>query len=107
MPFVREIPIEFSVPPEFSGNVLEKDFSTGWALTFDQILFNCATASFSKVSVATIMRLSGRFFSYWQQDFPAISVLTGRDFPAVSVVTGRDFPAVSAVTDCGIFRRYL
>ena len=68
--------------------------------------------------MASIMRLSGRFFSYWPQDFPAVSVFTGwdfpavsvvngRDFPAVSVVNGRDFPAVSAVTGRGIFRRYL
>jgi hypothetical protein len=53
------------------------------------------------------MRLSGRLFSYWLQEFPAVSVFTGRDFPAVSVVTGRDFPAVSAVTGRGIFWRYL
>jgi hypothetical protein len=53
------------------------------------------------------MKLSGRFFCYWPQDFPAVSVFTGQDFPAVSVVIGRDFPAVSAVTCRGIFRRYL
>jgi hypothetical protein len=57
--------------------------------------------------VAAIMRLSGRFGSYWPQDFPALSVIIGRYFPAVSVVIGLDFPAVSAVTGCGIFRRYL
>jgi hypothetical protein len=49
------------------------------------------------------MTLSGRFFSYWPQDFPAVFVFTGRDFPAVSVVNGRDFPAVSAVIGRGIF----
>jgi hypothetical protein len=43
--------------------------------------------------VASIMRFSGRFFSYWPQDFPAVSVFTGRDFPAVSVVNGWNFPA--------------
>jgi hypothetical protein len=53
------------------------------------------------------MRLSGRFFCYWPQDFPALSVFTGWDFSAVSVVIGRDFPAVSAVTGRRIFRRYL
>jgi hypothetical protein len=53
------------------------------------------------------MRLFGCFFSYWPQDFPAVSVFTGRDIPAVSVVNGRDFPAVSAVTGRGIFWRYL
>jgi hypothetical protein len=37
------------------------------------------------------MRLSGRFFCYWPQDFPPVSVFTSRDFPAVSVVNGRDF----------------
>jgi hypothetical protein len=50
------------------------------------------------------MRISGRFFCYWPQDFLAVSVFTGRDFPAVSVVNGRDFPAVSVVTGRGIFR---
>ncbi len=57
--------------------------------------------------MASIMRLSGRFFTYWQQDFMAVSVFSGRDFPAVSVVFGRDFPAVSGVTDRGIYPRYL
>jgi hypothetical protein len=51
MPFVPEISAEFSAPPEFSGDVLEKDLSTGWARTSNlqitnQILFHCATASF-------------------------------------------------------------
>jgi hypothetical protein len=30
-----EISAEFSAPPEFSGDVLEKDLSTGWARTSD------------------------------------------------------------------------
>jgi hypothetical protein len=94
MPFVPEISAEFSAPPEFSGDVLEKDLSTGWARTSDlqitnQILSNCATASLFKFSVAFIMRLSGCFFSYWPQNFPVVSVFTGRDFPAISVVNGR------------------
>jgi hypothetical protein len=51
---------------------------------------------------------SGRICSYWQPNFPAVSVVTGRDFlalpflapegrdfPALSVVSGRDFPAVA------------
>ncbi len=62
---------------------------------------------YSGFSVASIMRFSGRFFSYWPQDFPAVSVFAGGDFPAVSVVNGQDFPAVSADTGRGIFRRYL
>jgi hypothetical protein len=50
MPFVPEISAEFSAPPEFSGDVLVKDLSTGWARTSDlqitnQILFHSATAS--------------------------------------------------------------
>jgi hypothetical protein len=53
------------------------------------------------------MKLSGRFFCYRPQDFPAVSVFTGRNFPAVSVVNGRDFPAVPAVTGRAIFRQYL
>jgi hypothetical protein len=51
---------------------------------------------------------SGRICSYWQPNFPAVSVVTcldfpalpflapeGQHFPAVSVVSGRDFPAVA------------
>jgi hypothetical protein len=53
MPFVPEISAEFSAPPEFSGDVLEKDLSTGWARTSDlqitnQILFYCATVLIQK-----------------------------------------------------------
>ncbi len=114
MPFVPEISAEFSTPPEFSGDLLVKDLSIGWARTsYLQItnqMLHSSTAPLhpnSGFSVASIMRLSGRFFSYWPQDFPAVSVFTGRDFPAVSVINGRDFPAVSAVTGRGIFRRYL
>jgi hypothetical protein len=52
VPFVPEISAEFSAPPEFSGDVLEKDLSIGWARTSDlqitnQILIHCATASLS------------------------------------------------------------
>jgi hypothetical protein len=32
MPFMPEISAEFSAPSEFSGDLLEKDLSTGWAL---------------------------------------------------------------------------
>jgi hypothetical protein len=50
MPFVPEISADFSAPPEFSGDLLEKELSTDWARTSDlqltiQILFHCATAS--------------------------------------------------------------
>jgi hypothetical protein len=51
---------------------------------------------------------SGRICSYWQPNFPAVSVVTCRDFlalpflategwdiPALSVVSGRDFPALA------------
>ncbi len=51
---------------------------------------------------------SGRICSYWQPNFPAVSLVTcrdflalpflapeGRDSPAVSVVSGRDFLAVA------------
>jgi hypothetical protein len=53
MPFVPEISAEFSAPPEFYGDVLEKGLSTGRARTSDpqitnQILFHCATASLFK-----------------------------------------------------------
>ncbi len=52
--------------------------------------------------------ISGRICSYWQPNFPAVSVVTcrdfralpllapeGRDFPAVSVISGQEFPAVA------------
>ncbi len=106
MPFVPEISAEFSVPPEFSSDVLEKDLSTGLAQTShlqitNQILFHCATASFYK-------HFCGIYYQTFRpQDFPAESDFTGRDFPAVSVVNGGDVSAVSAVTGCGIFRRFL
>jgi hypothetical protein len=53
MPFVSEISAEFSAPLEFSGDVLEKELSTGWARTSDlqitnQIHLHCATASLLK-----------------------------------------------------------
>jgi hypothetical protein len=104
---VPEISAEFSAPPEFSGDVLEKDLCTVWARTSNlqitnQILLTAPLHPYIEVSVASVMRLSGRFFCYWPQDFPAVSVFTGRDFPAVSVVNDRDFPAVSAITGRGI-----
>ena len=89
MPFVPEISAEFSAP-------------TGYSST-------APLHPSSEVSVASIMRLSGRFFCYWPQDFPAVSDFTDRDFPTVPVVNGRefsghfccywprDFPAVSVV----------
>ncbi len=112
MPFVPEISAEFSATPEFSADVLEKDLSTGWCepSTFKLQTKYSSTAPlhpYSEVSVASIMRLSNCFFIYWHQDFPAISVFTGRDFPALSEFTGGDFPTVSAVTGRGIFWRYL
>jgi hypothetical protein len=112
MPFVPEISAEFSAPPEFSGDVLEKELSTGWAQTSDhqitnQILLHCATASLLQRHCGMCNETFRPFFYYWPQDFPAVPVFTGRDFPAVSVVNGRDIPAVSAVTGCRIFLRYL
>jgi hypothetical protein len=112
MPYVPEISAEFSAPPEFSGDVLEKDLSTGCARTCDvqtskQILYHCATASLFGSLCGIYYETYWPFFFYWPQDFPSVSVFTGWDFPAVSVVNGRDFPAISAVTVCGIFRRYL
>jgi hypothetical protein len=112
MPFVPEISAEFSAPPEFSGDVLEKELSTGWGRTSDlqitnQILSHCATSSLLERHCGMFNETFRPFFCYWPQDFPAVSVFTGRDFPAVSVVNGRDFPAVSAVTGRGIFLRYL
>jgi hypothetical protein len=77
MLFVPEISAEFSAAPEFSGDVLEKDLSTGWAPTPDlqianQILFHCATASLS------FMRLSGCFFVTGRRIFrPYLFLLAG------------------------------
>jgi hypothetical protein len=98
MPFVPEISAEFSEPPEFSYNVLEKDLSTGWAQTFDlqitnQILFHCATASLFRcvcgIYYDTFQPLlaagfSGRICFYWPWDFPAVSVVACWDFPALT-----------------------
>jgi hypothetical protein len=112
MPFVPEISAEFSAPPEFSGGVLEKDLSTGWTRTSDlqitnQILFHCPTASLCRGLCGISYETFRPVFSYWPQDFPAISVFTCRVFLALATVKGRDFPAVSAVTGRGIVRRYL
>ncbi len=82
MPFVPEISAEFSAPPEFSGNVLEKDLRTGWERTSDlqitnQILFHCATASlfgnycgihyetFRPFLLLLAAGFSGRICFYW------------------------------------------
>jgi hypothetical protein len=100
-----EISVEFTAPPEFSGGVMEKNLSTGWARTFDlqdrkQIYYHCATASLC-TNVYNIHCVPS-----W--DFPAVSVVTGsRIFRPYLVVTCRDFPAVSAVTGSRIFRPYL
>ncbi len=123
-----EFSVEFSAPPEFSGGVMEKYLSTGWARTFDlqirkQILYHCATAplcinsydihcvpswDFPAVSVVTGSRIFRPYLVVTCQDFPAISAATGsRIFQPYQVVTCRDFPAVSAVTGSRIFRPYL
>jgi hypothetical protein len=82
MPFVPEISAEFSAPPEFSGDVLEKELSTGWARTTDllitnQILLHCATASslnrhcsmceetFQPFLLLLAAGFSGRICFYW------------------------------------------
>jgi hypothetical protein len=43
---------------------------------------------------------SGRICSYWQPNFPTVSVVTCRDFLALSFLApeGREFPAVSVVS---------
>jgi hypothetical protein len=43
---------------------------------------------------------SGRICSYWQLNFPAVSVVTCRDFPTLPFLApeGQDFPAVSVVS---------
>ncbi len=97
-----EFSVEFSAPPEFSGDVTEKYLSTGWARTFDlqirmQIFYHCATAPLCTISYDIYCVPS------W--DFPAVSVVTGsRIFRPYLVVTCRDFPAVSAVSGSRIFR---
>jgi hypothetical protein len=45
-----EFSVDFSAPPEFSGGVMEKYWSTGWALTSDlqimnQVFYHCAMAA--------------------------------------------------------------
>jgi hypothetical protein len=92
-----EFSVEFSTPPEFSGGVTQKYLSTGWAQTIDlqimnQIFYHCATASLCLKlpwhSLCFLLEFSSRFCSYWQPNFPAVSVVTCWDFPAVSAVTG-------------------
>jgi hypothetical protein len=46
-------------------------------------------------SLCSLLGISGPLCSYWQPDFPAVSVVTCRDFPAVFVVFGRDFSVVA------------
>ena len=82
MPFVPEISAEFSAQPEFSGDVSEKDLSTGRAQTFDiqitnQILFHCANASLIKILCCIYYETyqTARFCCYWPRDFPAVSVV--------------------------------
>jgi hypothetical protein len=82
MPFVPEIFAEFSAPPEFSGNVLEKDLITGWARTSNlqitnQILFHCVPAflfgdfcgiyyeTFQPFLLLLAAGFSGRICFYW------------------------------------------
>ncbi len=85
-----ETSAEFSAAPESSGDVLEKrlEHRLGANLRLSHHkpdtlpLRHCILIL--KGSVASIMRFSGRFFSHLQQDFPAVSVFTGRDFPAVA-----------------------
>jgi hypothetical protein len=73
MPVVPEISAEFSAPPEFSGDVLEKELSTGSDLQITiQILLHCATAS----SLKKHCGMCSCFFCHWPQDFPAVSVFT-------------------------------
>jgi hypothetical protein len=112
-----EFSVEFSAPPEFSGGVTENYLSTGWGRTFDlqirkQIFYHCAGIFWLYLQLLAagsyLPGFSGRICSYWQRNFPAISVVTfwdflalpflapeGRDFPALSVVSGRDFPAIA------------
>ncbi len=90
---------------------MKKDLSTGWPHTSDleitnQILFHCTTATLFRSLCGIYYETFRRFFSYWVQNFPAISVFTDRDFPA-TVVNGRDFLTVSAVTDRVISRQSL
>jgi hypothetical protein len=115
MPYVPEISAEFSAPPEFSGDVFEKDLSTGLARTFDfqitnQILFHCTTASlfrsfcfiyyhtFRPFLYLLAARFSGRICFYW----PGFSGRICSFWPGFS---GHFW--VSGVTGRGIFRRYL
>ena len=86
MPFVPEISAEFSAPPEFSGDVLEKDLSKGWreSPTFrlqTRYSYTAPLHPYLRGTMACVMKLSGRFFCYWPQDFPAVSVFTESAFP--------------------------
>jgi hypothetical protein len=80
-----EFSVEFSAPPEFSGGVMEKYLGTGWARTFDlqirkQMFYHCVIASLCLLvfimlwhSLCSFLGFSGRFCSYLQPNFPAVS----------------------------------
>ncbi len=57
--------------------------------------------------MCSLLGFSGRFYSYWQPNFPAVSVVTCRDFPAVSAVTGSRIFRPYLQLLAGIFCRYL
>jgi hypothetical protein len=129
MPFVPEISAEFSAPPEFSGDVLEKDLSTGWTFRLQTrysstaplhpcyeifwpfLLLLAAGFSgriclywpgFSGRICSSWPGFSGRFCCYWPRDFLAVSVVACWDFQAweCKKSPSRDQKA-------GIFRPYL
>jgi hypothetical protein len=84
MPLVREVSVKFSAPPEFSGSVLEKklehrqdknlrpsDYKTRYSST-------APLHPYSEVSVAFIIRLSGRFLVTGRRIFrPYLFLLAG------------------------------
>jgi hypothetical protein len=101
MPFVPEISAEFSASPEFHGDVLEKDLSTGWAQTSDLqianlLLFHCANASLS-TSFCGI---------YYNTFWPFLLLLAAGFFwPYLFLLAGIFRPYLYLMA--GIFRPYL
>jgi hypothetical protein len=96
-PFVPEFSAVFSAPPKFSGGVTEKVFAHRLGANLRPLdyepdilpLRHCILVDILLWhSLCSLLGFSGRFCSYWQPDFPAVSVVTCRDFLAVSAVTG-------------------
>ncbi len=115
-PFVPKFPAEFLAPPEFSSCVTEKMFkhrmcANLWPSDYEadilplrhSILVNMML----RHSLCSLLGFPGRFCSYWQLDFPAVSVVKCRDFLAWTFPARECKKSPSRDQKAGIFRPYL